>query len=260
MKPDITIITPSGDRPWSLRLLSQYILRQTFPGTIQWIVVSDSQNQKPYEQVWTNFACAAISDNRFINGAMHQLPYQPDLVGAKSLAQNLLWGLGHAEGELTFIGEDDDRYGADHLKECVSHLAKPGIKAVGTIWQRYYHLPSLSYRTYKNVGSALCSTAFHSSLKGKLMDAARWCGENNQRGIDRRFWDSLPEECKDIFEPKHNQVIGMKGLPGREGIGVGHRPRDFIADADALTLKAWVGDHDAKVYLKLRSDHYHEAT
>jgi hypothetical protein len=134
----------------------------------------------------------------------------------------------------------------------VNHLAADNIKSAGTIWQRYYHLPSLSHRTYKNVGSALCSTVFHRDLIPQLSAAARWCGENNRKGIDRRFWDSLEPEWKDIFEPEKNQVIGMKGLPGRFGIVSGHQPRGFHADPDAATLKEWVGN-DANNYLNLRS-------
>jgi len=252
MKPDVTIITPGGDRPWSFNLIRNYLFRQTFPGTMQWLVISDSQNQKPYEQIWLQFACS--NDKRFIEGEMHQLPYDPDMVGPQSLAQNLLWGLSKAKGEIIVICEDDDWYGPEHVKECVNHLAADKIKATGTIWQRYYHLPSLSHRTYKNVGSALCSTAFHWDLIPQLAASARWCGEKNRKGIDRRFWDSLEPEWKDIFEPKKNQVIGMKGLPGRFGIGIGHQPRAFIADPNASMLREWVGI-DANRYLNLRSQH-----
>jgi hypothetical protein len=252
MKPDITIITPGGDRPWSFNLLKHYLLRQTFPGTMQWLVISDSQNQKPYEMIWTQFALQ--SDPRFIQGELHQLTYDKTIIGPKSLARNLVWGLMRAKGEIIFICEDDDWYGSDHVKECINHLAQPEIKVTGTIWQRYYHLPSLTYRTYKNVGSALCSTAFHRDLIQPLINSAVWCEEHEQRGIDRRFWDSLPEDQKDIFEPLNNQVIGMKGLPGRIGIGVGHRPRGFEADPEAKMLREWIGN-DADTYLQLRSQH-----
>lgn len=250
--PNVTIITPGGDRPWSLNLLRQYLLRQTFPGTMQWLVISDSQNQKPYEDIWLNFAKSM--DPRFIDGQMHELPYDAEFLGPRSLAENLLWGLRRAKGEIIVICEDDDWYGPEHIKECVTHLAANKIRATGTIWQRYYHLPSMSHRTFKNVGSALCSTAFHRSLIPNLQEAALWCGENNRKGIDRRFWDSLESEEKDIFEPEKNQVIGMKGLPGRFGIGVGHQPRGFINDADATVLREWT-EGDANAYLKIRRQH-----
>ena len=252
MKPDVTIITPGGDRPWSLELLKNYLLRQSFPGTIQWLVVHDSQNPGPYIEIWLDFM--EVEDARFRECEMYQLPFDPSILGPKSLSQNLWWGLRKAQGEIIMICEDDDWYGPEHIKECVNHLAKPGIKATGTIWQRYYHLPSLSHRTYKNVGSALCSTAFHSSIKGRMVDAAKWCGEHNRKGLDRRFWDSLKPEWKDIFEPEKNQVIGMKGLPGRFGIGIGHQPRGFEKDQEALVLRDWVGD-DADLYLAIRSKH-----
>lgn len=237
-------------------MLKHYLLRQTFPGTMQWLVISDSQNQDPYKQIWGHFGL--MVDNRFQKSALHMLPYEKELVGAKSLAQNLWYGLTRAEGEIIFICEDDDWYGPEHLKDCVLRLAQDGIQATGTIWQKYYHLPSLSHRTFKNVGSALCSTAFHRDLIPKMIDAARWCGERDRKGIDRRFWDSLPPECKDIFDPEKDQVIGMKGLPGRFGIGIGHQPRGFTIDEDAKLLREWVGK-DADTYLKLRSMHNEES-
>ena len=220
---------------------------------MQWLVASDSKNQEPYEKIWTHF-CMML-DKRFRKCALYQLPYDETFLGPKSLAQNLWWCLERAEGEIIFICEDDDWYGPEHIKECVNHLAQPGIKATGTIWQRYYHLPSLSHRTFKNVGSALCSTAFHRDLIPKLIESVSWCGKNNRKGIDRRFWDSLPDECKDIFDPEHNQVIGMKGLPGRLSIGVGHNPRGFEIDKNAELLHNWIGK-DVDIYLKLRSIHY----
>ena len=251
---DITVITPGGDRPWSLDLLRKYLLRQTFPGSIQWLIISDSRNQKPYEQIWLQFVLHTLSDARFQNGALHQLPHDISSLGPRSLAQNLIWGLERAQGNAIFICEDDDWYGKGHLMECFYRLSKPKIGAVGTIWQKYYHLPSLSYRTFKNIGSALCSTAFHRNLIPIMIEAASHCYQHNQKGIDRRFWDSLSLEQKDIFDPKKNQVIGIKGLPGRAGIGIGHQPRGFEQDQDAAILRAWVGD-DADIYLTLRSKH-----
>lgn len=236
-------------------MLREYLLRQTFPGTVQWLVVADCQNPKPYEKIWLDFVMRTGHADHFVHGQMHQRPYRAEDLGPKSLSQNLLHGLHYAEGEIIFICEDDDWYGPEHIKECIDHLAADKIKSVGTIWQKYYHLPSLSHRTFKNVGSALCSTAFHRDLIPKMMESAQWCGDNNRKGLDRRFWDSLDPEEKDIFEPEHNQVIGMKGLPGRFGIGVGHQPRGFEDDSNADILRAWVGNEDAEVYLKLRRQH-----
>lgn len=238
-------------------MLKEYLFRQTFPGTIQWLVISDSQNQKPYEKIWLDFAMRAMQDKRFIDSEMHMISYLPELIGPKSLSRNLIRGLEMANGEIIIICEDDDWYGPEHIKECIDHLAADKIRATGTIWQRYYHLPSLSHRTFKNVGSALCSTAFHRDFLPKMMESAQWCGDNNRKGLDRRFWDSLDPEEKDIFEPEHNQVIGMKGLPGRFGIGVGHQPRGFEDDQDTNILREWVGE-DARIYLELRRKHNEE--
>jgi hypothetical protein len=43
-------------------------------------------------------------------------------------------------------------------------------------------------------------------------------------------------------------VVGMKGLPGRKGIGVGHA-RQFVGalDAEAKILRSWI-DADVEAY------------
>jgi len=249
-QPDISIITPGGDRPWSFRRLAEYLSRQTFQGIIQWLVMADCKNPKPYVDLWNTFPL----DARFRGCYMHMFEYDPGMIGPKSLARNLLRGLTFATGKYIVICEDDDWYHPDYLQIVYNHLTHHGCAVTGPIWQKYYHLPSLSWKIYKNIGSALCSTAFHNSLRGMMQDAARWCQDHNKKGLDRRFWDSLPMEIKDIYDPMNfNPVIGMKGLPGRFGIGVGHQPRAFNSDADASVLKDWVGEKDAEVYLNLRS-------
>jgi hypothetical protein len=54
-------------------------------------------------------------------------------------------------------------------------------------------------------------------------------------------------ESANLFTGNH--VIGIKGLPGRMGIGIGHR-QSFKGqdDPDGLKLREWIGD-DAGIYL-----------
>jgi hypothetical protein len=63
-------------------------------------------------------------------------------------------------------------------------------------------------------------------------------------GVDRMFWDSVRGGA--IHDT--NTVVGIKGLPGRKGLGLGHRPdHRFTPDPDFAKLREWIGA-DAEHY------------
>jgi hypothetical protein len=50
-------------------------------------------------------------------------------------------------------------------------------------------------------------------------------------------------------------VVGIKGLPGRAGLGVGHRPgTGWTPDPDFVRLRSWIGD-DVDSYTNLIGPH-----
>jgi hypothetical protein len=80
------------------------------------------------------------------------------------------------------------------------------------------------------------------------MDDARWYG------VDLAFWRKVPIGLR--VELEKGSVIGIKGLPGRPGIGYGHRPdgRGWTGDPDGVKLSELVGAELAREYLALH-DH-----
>lgn len=247
----LSIITPTGDRFETLRLLGRFLLAQTYPGIIQWIVVDDGETNASAR------ALAEIGDSALANKGIflthYKRPFRPQDQGPKSLGFNLLAGLGLVSGDAVLICEDDDCYLPGHVQDLAKRLER--ADAAGTKWQHYYHLPSMSFRTFLNRGSALCSTGLRVNLIPTLAESARACIQSGSKGIDAHFW-AAAEKARavlDIYDPLEHTIIGMKGLPGRGGIGVGHRPKGFIRDLRAEVLMEWTKQY-ADTYLTIRKE------
>jgi len=113
---------------------------------------------------------------------------------------------------------------------------------VGETPSTYYHVPTRKYRLMESHGRAsLCQTAFRAELIPVLQSICR----NHTDFIDTRFWDHINQKQ---FLRSHF-CIGMKGLPGRPGIGVGHNPAGpcWNPDPDLAFLRAWIGN-DVNLY------------
>jgi hypothetical protein len=100
----------------------------------------------------------------------------------------------------------------------------------------------------RNVGSALCNTALKSSMLPNLRRAAEQAFDQKSFGVDRLFWESVNGSgC--VHDD--NTVVGIKGLPGRPGLGMGHRPnfnkRNWARDPGHEKLREWIGS-DADLY------------
>ncbi len=226
----ISVVTPTADQPLGIRLAELYMQRQTIQ-PYEWIVADDGEQHAVLTLNQTHIKLERIYS------------------GGQSLANNLLTGLTDATGDVIVIWEHDDWYAPNHLETCLKYLAKADV--VGADLQRYYNLPYKKHITMLNKGSALCNTALSTDLLEMLKDAALSAFDSQSYGIDRLFWDSVPKVRQKIHQDY--TVVGMKGLPGRPGLGMGHRPqvskdRRWCHDPGYVQLKAWVGD-DSQQYL-----------
>jgi hypothetical protein len=143
--------------------------------------------------------------------------------------------------QVLFI-EDDDQYAADYVEQMATYLGDGSI--VGDPLSRYYHLPSKRWRLMKNLGTAsLCQTGIRAEMLAMLAAA---CKESADF-IDARLWQ-MPQRRLLL---NIGRCVGMKGLPGRPGIGVGHRPDtrrgEWTEDKDLAVLREWIGD-DVEMY------------
>jgi len=238
----VSLITPTGDRYESLKLLFKFVMNQTFfakGGLADWIIIDDGKTDA------SSRAVSEFPESDLANLGIQAFHIRADnrgLQGAKSLAANILHGLNLATATKIMILEDDDCYLPGYLEDMFFRL--DSAWATGTVWQKYYHIPSRSYRVFRNRGSALCSTGFNAALSPLMEEAAKSCLQTGSKGVDARFWHQvqLTDRRLDIFEPDEDLMIGIKGMPGRGGIGVGHRPKKFRPDPKLSVLREWVGE------------------
>lgn len=232
---DLTIITPTADQPTGIKLAERWMAAQTFKGDVQWIVADDGE--QPAELTM---------------GQLHiRREREPGISGARSLAGNLRVALDEAKGLHIVVWENDDYYGPGWL-EHVARSLDDGAEAVGESQLRYYNLAKRVWRTMKNANrtGALCQTAFKRDLIPVMRDAIDDCHRRDHYGIDRAFWERVNAGGFTTKLADTGHVTGIKGLPGRKGLGIGHRPTGpkWTADPDGSKLREWIGG-DASAYI-----------
>lgn len=216
----ITLLTITGDRQHLFPRQERYMLRQTFPGGCRWVVVDDGE--KPTE-------CTL---------GQEYYRKEPGLPAKESFARNLRAGLEACRGsEFVFIIEDDDWYGPEYILNILPHLMEYDV--VGERNARYYNVEHQCYKLCNNTEHAsLCQTAFRGLVISELVRLI----EEQSAFVDVRLW-GRPLKRK-LLNTAH--CVGLKGQGGRDGIGMGHRPRNHWAkDPDGSKLIEWIGPEDA---------------
>lgn len=229
----ITAITLTGDRPFPFALCQQWVFQQTVQPD-QWIVVDDGKVPlKPRGDmgyVWRE-----------------PRPNDPKNTMGLNLGAALQW----IEGDKIIIIEDDDYYAPNYI-ETMSQLLDQH-EVVGIVGSRYYHLPSGGYMVMPgSMHASLAETAFRSSYLPRLTALA-------VRGefpvpLDTAMWRGLRSSNRKLLFSDNGSFLhmGVKGLPGRPGIGVGHKTSAYHAfdTPDRPVLKKWV-PNDYQIYLDI---------
>lgn len=224
----LTLLTATGSRPEAWALCQKWMQRQSYAAPVRWIIVDDgeaAQAIKFKKRGWTL---------EVIRPEQH---WQP---GQNTQARNLLAGLAlvGADDRLVII-EDDDWYAPDWLQTVNAALDRAEL--VGERVARYYNVRQSKFREFPNDNHAsLCATA----MRGQAINTFRSVCRPGINFIDMVLWNAHAD--RQVFDG--SRVIGIKGLPGRSGIGIGHS-REFVGDIDhgGEVLESWVGS-DAAVY------------
>ena len=227
----LTLITVTGNRPEAWALCQQFMLRQSYAGPVRWIVVDDGQTPQPMTFERANWNVEVIRPEPF---------WQP---GENTQSRNLLAALERVdEGERLVFIEDDDWYSPHWLTLVDAQLEKADL--IGERLAFYYNLRLKQYQQLRNSSHAsLCSTA----IKGQAIPIFKEVCAANHKFIDLALWRKpIPRRLFTSWE-----VIGIKGLPGRGGIGMGHRSQPhFKPDPKGDVLRKMVGE-DADLYFNL---------
>ena len=220
----LTLLTATGARPVAWAICEKLMARQDYTGDVRWVVVDDGPEPQPVTFSRPGWSVEVIRPEPF---------WKP---GQNSQSRNLLAGLEVIlADEQVIIIEDDDYYAPNWLTVVAEKLES--LDLVGLNRAKYYNLKMKKYRQMGNVNhSSLCSTA----MRGEALKVFRAVCEPRHKFIDMALWRDV-EGSKHLFNGQN--VIGIKGLPGRPGIGCGHsKAFKGKQDDDGSVLRLWLGE------------------
>lgn len=219
LPPRVSLITPTGSRREAFALCERWISQQTYKGPMEWIVIDDGDPP---------VTC-------HLQQLLLRPPWRWTSSGQPTLPKNLLQGLPHVTSEYLLFIEDDDYYAPGYVATMVQRLSEAAL--VGEQNAHYYHVGLGAWH--------ICNNTKHSSLcqigiRAELLDCAIEVCRRGSYWIDL----TLCSEVRDrkLF-PYSGQAIGVKGMPGRPGIGVGHRVgwSAYAPDIGGQVFAEWVG-------------------
>lgn len=223
IKPNsITCITCTGDRIVAFDLCARWMQDQTIIPS-QWIVIDDGKI--PMANIPKN--CEYIRREPQKNDPLH------------TMVINLKLALSKVTGDKIIIIEDDEYYAPEYIKEMSKQLN--GYDLVGIGKSKYYNIQAFKY--YQHNGkefsdhASLAQTAFKKSLIPSILGKM-----NGDQFLDLRIWQGLKGNAHILVDDKEILYVGMKGLPGRSGIGSGHNPNmeGYKNDNNKTVLKEWI--------------------
>lgn len=249
----ITLITCTGGRPDAWALCRNMIFRQEgfFPN-IQWIVVNDVDDDRALDLFYRK---AFYRPGVWLDLIVPDKKWQP---GENTQAANMLAALKKVRGDIVFVIEDDDWYAPDFLAK-LHYFIEHRVDCVGLANALYYNVYHRSYKWMHNqFHSSLCCTAFRSHLIPLLQQAIH----SGDKFFDVTFWSivSGQERIKNMLIHEDKPCcVGIKGLPGRPGIGVGHIAEGFTPDPSMEVAFQYLGK-DASNYVSFYKEGTQDAS
>lgn len=223
------LLTPTGGRPEGITLLADYIAAQTWCGPARWIFVDDCDPATKVRSPRPEIELEVVRPD---------WRWQP---GMNTQASCMAVGLARIPDDATCIVlEDDDAYLPGHFAAVLWALDR--VELAGERVARYYNVATGRFRVIPGTFHAsLASTACRGRALALLK---RLCSQGSTR-IDMALWGGFGG-ARALVES--GNVVGIKGLPGRGGIGVGHRPDFGTPDDSGGVLIDWIGAERAKAY------------
>jgi bifunctional DNA-binding transcriptional regulator/antitoxin component of YhaV-PrlF toxin-antitoxin module len=200
--------------------------RQTYTGPVQWVVVDD---------------CLPYTETTLNQDIVRPVPVWTAGTG-HTLSRNLREGLGIARNDAVIVIEDDDWYSPEYVQTVVDRLeSQPVMTLCGECPSRYYNVRTRCYHELHNRRHAsLCQTAFRLEMVPVVLGLLRGDGP----WIDIKLWGAL-----DGVLHEGGLCVGIKGMPGRDGIGMGHQGGG-THDPELEVLREWIGADDAWEYAR----------
>lgn len=218
----IYAITPTGCRQECFDLLTEYIYSQDYKQDFKWVIVDDCVPKTKIKLPPKNVKL------------LRAMPGWTWQANDNTQAQCLSLALRTVPvGATLFVFEDDDIYLPKYMTTMLNALQTYDL--VGERCARYYNVSTKRCMEIKSDRhSSLAATA----MKGDALELFRRIVKTNKTKIDFELWRQF--KGKKTLLPTNN-VIGIKGMPGRPGIGVGHRINYGRQDT-VNVLQQWAGN------------------
>jgi hypothetical protein len=240
----IALVTPTGARPAQFELCQMFMRRQTFTGEVVWLIVDDAYPrsidmvQADFKPGWTIIKIYPVP--------LWQHGQNTQARNIKAGIDTLLANYQPADIEAIFIIEDDDYYRPVYLERMMARFAN--YKVLGEMNTVYYNV---FYRTYFINRNTSHVSLFQLAFRPEMIEL--FASNYGQRFIDFKFFEQLHAQLYvhrgevGLFN-EGNLAIGMKGMPGRAGIGAGHgRLLNMIQDSRMIFLINQIQEN-AKIY------------
>lgn len=217
----VSLLTVGGGRPEAFALCEKFMQRQTYKGDVQWVFIDDEEKKPTKCSLKQEYYMGPLQWRQGINTQRY----------------NLAYGLSKVRGDYIFFIENDDYYKPEYIDYYLDMFKRSFL--VGECNCTYYSLKERSYRNMENFKHAsLCQTAFKKSSLPFIEKAIH----SGEMYIDIILWNrARAQGVTNILFSGPNLAVGIKGMPGRSGIGVGHRPSEFTPDENDFKLKELVG-------------------
>lgn len=235
--PLVSIVTCTGSRPEAFVLCEKLLGRQTYKGPLQWIVIDDSGRP---------LVAPSITGPNI--DVVHRTGPRTWAEGLNTQRFNMEEALKHIRGEVVFFFEDDDWYHPEFIERMLYFLKRYPIVGEGN--SKYFNVGAKAWREMRNTrSSSLSQTGIHKSVLPILKAAV----DSGEFFFDMYLWRKAFEKKLEFLVFNERQFsVGMKGLPGRAGLGTGHTVNwndRWIPDPKLSKLKEWIGE-DVDLYRK----------
>lgn len=222
----VTLINAPGWRLESLTLFQKYLNQQTYKGVIQWIVIDDQATPLQLGPLMPNVQ-AEIRKGPIV--------WQE---GLNTQKVNLTEALKYAKGKYIFFAEEDDYINPKFIETYVWMLDRFAL--VGESNSKYFNVAVPGWKQMSNFRHAsLSSTGMRIEALPHLEAAIAAQGLY----IDIELWGNVRRAGLPTLLFSDKQLsVGIKGMPGRAGIGVGHtKTKDYLIDPRGDKLAEWIG-------------------
>lgn len=224
---DVTLITPTGDRPGSFALLERWIGRKTFQGRMQWLVIDDGQ-----------VPTVCTMDQHYVRRLRQ--PTDP----RHTLPVNLLEALPRIESDRVLIIEDDEWYAPEYVEFMSRHLAE--IRLVGLRVSHYWCLRRRAWLELVHPRHAsLCRTGFRTSMSNEVAAACR----HMVAPVDLLLWRAWGETYGVLLDERGHLNASVKNVPGRRRLS---RMGGWQPDPHGDVFASWSSREVADAYLSLQ--------